>query len=161
VASGKSFLNFMSAYAIFMAPIAGILFADYWLVKRRHYDVSALYYPRGINCYGKYSTNWRAVTATSVTIVPLLPALAYKVNPKIRLASGLQRLFTINRLYGFFLIIALYYFLNLLFPDKESLIFKAITGLESVEGVVVVDETYSNHEQRQRNLEKYSSPNQL
>lgn len=142
VASGKAFLNFMSAYAIFMAPIAGILFADYWLVKGRQYDVPALYNPRGIYCYGKYGTNWRAVTATFVTIVPLLPALANKVNPKIQLPSGLQRLSTINWLYGFFLSIALYYSLNLVSPDKESLISKTITGFESVEGVEVVDETH-------------------
>lgn len=30
-----------------------------------------------------------------------------------------------------------------MFPDKASLIFKAITGFESVEGVEVVDETHS------------------
>jgi nucleobase:cation symporter-1, NCS1 family len=48
LSSAKTFLNFMSAYAVFMAPIAGILFTDYWLVKDRHYDVPALYDPRGI-----------------------------------------------------------------------------------------------------------------
>jgi NCS1 family nucleobase:cation symporter-1 len=130
VASGQAFLNFMSAYAIFMAPIAGILFTDYWLVKSRKYDVSALYDPRGIYSYGKYGSNWRAVVAIFATIVPLLPALANKVNPKIQLPTGLKNLFSINWLYGFFLSIALYYFLNLLFPAKESLVTKVVTGFE-------------------------------
>jgi NCS1 family nucleobase:cation symporter-1 len=143
VASGKAFLNFMSAYAIFMAPMAGILFTDYWLVKGRKYDVPALYDPRGIYQYGNYGTNWRAVVATFVTIIPLLPALANKVNPKIRLATGLKNLFTINWLYGFFLSIALYYFLNLVFPDKESSIPRVVTGFEYVEGVEVNTEGYS------------------
>jgi NCS1 family nucleobase:cation symporter-1 len=144
VASGKAFLNFMSAYAIFMAPMAGILFTDYWLVKDRKYDVPALYDPRGIYQYGKYGTNWRAVVATFTTIIPLLPALANKVNPKIHLATGLKNLFTINWLYGFFLSIALYYFLNLVFPDKESLIPKVVTGFEYVEGVEVDAESYQS-----------------
>jgi NCS1 family nucleobase:cation symporter-1 len=144
VASGKAFLNFMSAYAIFMAPMAGILFTDYWLVKRRRYDVPALYNPRGIYRYNKYGTNWRAVMATFVTIVPLLPALANKVNPKIPLPVGLKNLFTINWLYGFFLSIALYYLANLFFPDQETLIPKVVTGFECVEGIDVSSARTSN-----------------
>jgi len=144
VSSGKAFLNFMSAYAIFMAPMAGILFCDYWLVKNRKYDVPALYDPKGIYRYGKYGTNWRAVVATFVTIIPLLPALANKVNPKIYLAKGLKNLFTINWLYGFFLSVALYYFLHLFFPDKGTTIHKVVTGFEYVEGVEVDAESYES-----------------
>lgn len=137
VSSGKRFLNFMSAYAIFMAPMAGILFTDYWLVKHKKYDVPALYDPRGIYMYGKYGTNWRAVVAIFVTIIPLLPALANKVNPDIHVKSGLERLFTINWLYGFFLTIFLYYVLNLVSPHRASLIPKVVTGFESVDGAAV------------------------
>lgn len=142
VSSGKTFLNFMSAYAIFMAPMAGILFTDYWLIKHRKYDVPALYDPRGIYRYGEYGTNWRAVAATFITIIPLLPALANKVNPRIRLQEGLKNLFTINWIYGFFLSIFLYYTLNLLFPDKATLISKTITGFEYTGGEEVDAESY-------------------
>lgn len=51
IKSGKTFLSFMGAYAIFMAPMAGILFCDYWLIKRRRYDVPALYDPHSIYYY--------------------------------------------------------------------------------------------------------------
>lgn len=51
IESGQTFLSFMGAYAIFMAPFAGILCCDYWIVKRRKYDVPALYDPRGIYYY--------------------------------------------------------------------------------------------------------------
>ncbi|KAI8931474.1 hypothetical protein NX059_011142 [Plenodomus lindquistii] len=147
VASGKAFLNFMSAYAIFMAPIAGILLTDYWLVKGRKYDVPALYDPRGIYRYGKYGTNWRAVAATFVTIIPLLPALANKVNPRIPLATGLKNLFTINWLYGFCLSIALYYCLNFLFPEKQPLISGVVTGFGGIGGTEVNSQHYAGDEQ--------------
>ncbi|KAL5118332.1 hypothetical protein ACEQ8H_003681 [Pleosporales sp. CAS-2024a] len=137
VSSGTAFLHFMSTYAIFMAPMAGILCTDYWLVKRRNYHVPALYDPRGLYTYGRYGTNWRAFTTTLVTIIPLLPALANKVNPKIRLATGLQRLFTINWLYGFFLSVVLYYLLNLVCPDKETMIDRVMTGFEYDQGVEI------------------------
>jgi nucleobase:cation symporter-1, NCS1 family len=143
VSSGKTFLNFMSAYAIFMAPMAGILLTDYWIIKRRRYDVPALYDPRGIYSFGKYGTNWRAVVATFVTIVPLLPALANKVNPTIHLATGLKNLFTINWLYGFFVSMFLYCTLNLIFPDKESVIAESVTGFEATNGEEAISETYS------------------
>ncbi|KAI8232901.1 putative permease [Colletotrichum sp. SAR 10_96] len=81
VASGKAFLNFMSAYAIFMAPMAGILFTDYWLIKRKKYDVPALYNPNGIYSYGKYGTNWRASLTMVLVIIPVMPGLAAKVSP--------------------------------------------------------------------------------
>ncbi|RAR10228.1 NCS1 nucleoside transporter family [Stemphylium lycopersici] len=144
VASGKAFLNFMSAYAIFMAPMAGILFTDYWLVKHRKYDVPALYDPRGIYRYGRYGTNWRAVVATFVTIIPLLPGLANKVNPDLKLAAGLQHLFTFNWLYGFFLSIFLYYFCNLFFPERQNLISHVVTGFERLDGVEVGMDTCGN-----------------
>jgi cytosine/uracil/thiamine/allantoin permease len=51
LANASTFLNFMSAYAVFMAPIAGIMLTDYWFIKKRKIDVPALYDPEGI--YGK------------------------------------------------------------------------------------------------------------
>lgn len=51
IKSAATLLSFLSAYAVFMAPMAGILFCDYWLVKRKRYDVPALYDPQGIYYY--------------------------------------------------------------------------------------------------------------
>lgn len=128
MASATSFLSFMSAYAIFMAPIAGILATDYWLVKRRKYDVPALYDPRGIYRFG-WGGNWRALVTTLVVIVPLLPALAHKVTPKnVQVSQGLQNLFSFNWLYGFITSICIYYVLNLLFPHRPTLIQRVVPG---------------------------------
>lgn len=49
--SAETFLNFMSAYSIFMAPMTAILLCDYYLIKRGRYDVPALYDPHGIYFY--------------------------------------------------------------------------------------------------------------
>lgn len=127
--SGQTFLNFMSAYAIFMAPLAGFLFCDYWIVKKRRYDVPALYDPDGI--YGK--CNWRSLLVLIVTIVPMMPGLANKVLPStVHIPAGLKHLFAINWLYGFFLTVVLYAVLNLLFPDKETLIGSVVEGTASL-----------------------------
>lgn len=128
ISSAAAFLNFMSAYAIFMAPIAGILACDYWLVKRRRYDVPALYDPDGIYRY-RCGVNWRALVTTLVVIVPLLPALAKKVTPQnVAISEGLVNLFTFNWLYGFFVAVFLFYGLNYFFPDRTTLIPNVVPG---------------------------------
>ncbi|OTB01569.1 hypothetical protein M426DRAFT_265792 [Hypoxylon sp. CI-4A] len=139
ISSASAFLSFMSAYAIFMAPIAGVLACDYWLVKRRRYDVPALYDPAGIYRY-KYGVNWRALVVTLVVIVPLLPALAQKVAPgNVRVSQGLVNLFTFNWLYGFFVALVMYYILNYFFPDRDTLIPYVVPGDASVVRAVEAD----------------------
>lgn len=131
LASGTTFLNFMSAYAVFMAPLAAIMMVDYFLIKRRHYDVPALYDPRGI--YGTW--NWRSLVTLLLVIVPMLPALANKVTPDaVSVPAGLAHIFSINWLYCFFTSAVLYYVFNLVDPDKKTLIDATISG-EVLEGI--------------------------
>ncbi|KAJ0302686.1 hypothetical protein Brms1b_011961 [Colletotrichum noveboracense] len=140
VASGKAFLNFMSAYAIFMAPMAGILFTDYWLIKRKKYDIPALYNPNGIYSYGEYGTNWRAALTMVLVIIPVMPGLAAKVSPtSVHIDQGLANLFSFNWLYGFFLSIFIYYFSNLFFPHKPTLLSYVVTGFGDIVHGVVAD----------------------
>ncbi|KAK8006149.1 hypothetical protein PG991_012446 [Apiospora marii] len=129
VSSASTFLSFMSSAASFMGPVAGILFADYWLVKRKRYDVPALYDPRGI--YG--SCNWRAAVTSLVVIAPLLPGIANKVTPQnVRVGAGIANLFAINWLYGFFASIAMYCALNYAAPDRRTLIPAVVPGYSDV-----------------------------
>jgi NCS1 family nucleobase:cation symporter-1 len=148
LSSAKTFLSFMSAYAVFMAPIAGIMLIDYWIIKRRKYDVPALYDPRGIyhtwvsevftifSCYEIFflksnsAQNWRALATISLVIVPMLPALANKVTPwSVQLPDGLINIFNINWLYGFFLSCVLYYGFNMVSPDRGTLIPYVVHGV--------------------------------
>lgn len=47
LATASGFLNFMSAYSVFLGPIASILVWDFWWVHKMKYDVIALYHPEG------------------------------------------------------------------------------------------------------------------
>ncbi|QKX64800.1 uncharacterized protein TRUGW13939_11976 [Talaromyces rugulosus] len=129
IKNASTFLSFMGAYAIFMAPIAGILFCDYWLIKRRKYDVPALYDPRGIYYY-RFGTNWRALACTLVVVVPLLPGLAKAVTPdNVHINTGLEHLYSINYLYGFGLSTTFYFILNYFWPDQRTLIPAVVPGV--------------------------------
>ncbi|CAI6088368.1 unnamed protein product [Clonostachys chloroleuca] len=146
LASAKAFMRFMSAYAIFMAPIAGILTTDYWLIKRRKYNVPALYDPHGIYRFG-WGGNWRALVTTVLIITPLLPALGHEVNPEgVPVPDGLQKLFKFNWIYGFVTSIVLYYTLNIVSPHRETLIPQVIYGDQpSIDGVKPNREVSETH----------------
>jgi NCS1 family nucleobase:cation symporter-1 len=73
--SAASLLAFMAGLGIFLAPIAAILGADYWITHQKHLDVPGLYRARGRYRYNKYGTNWRAAVAFLVSVVPNLPGM--------------------------------------------------------------------------------------
>jgi nucleobase:cation symporter-1, NCS1 family len=91
LASALSFLNFMSSYIIFLAPMAGIMICDYWIVKRGRIDVPQLYDPRGIYRYWN-GINWRALVCMVVVVAPLLPGMINAVNSGIEISTGLAHL---------------------------------------------------------------------
>ena len=73
--SAASLLSFMSGLGIFLAPIAAIMGADYWVVKKKHVDVPALYRAHGRYRYNHAGTNWRALLAFLISVVPNLPGM--------------------------------------------------------------------------------------
>lgn len=140
LSSAQTFLAFMGGYAVFLAPIAGILCSDYWLVKKQHIDVPALYDPRGRYSY-RYGTNWIAVFTMLISVGPNLPGLARSINPDhVKISAGARNLFTFDWLFGFVTSIVVYTTLSLVFPQKSSLVERTVYGPESaVTGVSDVE----------------------
>lgn len=129
LSSAQTFLAFMGGYAVFLAPIAGILCADYWVVKKQHIDVPALYDPQGRYGY-RYGTNWIAAVAMVVAVAPNLPGLAYSINQNSSIGEGAKNLYTFDWLFGFVVSISVYTSLSLIFPQKGSLVERTVYGLE-------------------------------
>lgn len=68
-----------TAYCSQLAPITGVLLADYYIVHRQTYDVEEMYIPGGKYQYNKYGTNWRAVAAWLAGCLPLIGGFAAAV----------------------------------------------------------------------------------
>lgn len=127
--SAKTFLNFMSAYAIFLGPVAAIMCWDFWLVKARRYDVRALYSFQDpiyrYSCGGLWGVNWRAVTAFLVGVAPNLPGLIHSLNASIEVGQGVHP-YQFGWLLGFFAASVMYVGLSWAFPAREALVERAI-----------------------------------
>ncbi|KFE62731.1 Cytosine/purine/uracil/thiamine/allantoin permease family protein [Hyalangium minutum] len=68
--------NWLIGYSALLGPIAGIMIADYWLLRRKELDVADLYRPNG-----RYAgTNWVAVVALVVGVLPNLPGFLKSVK---------------------------------------------------------------------------------
>lgn len=82
LSSAATFLSFMNGYSVFLAPISGILVADYWLVKKQHYDIPALYDPFGRYRYSGTipGFNWRAFVGEYYYLGPREPVTAGPSN---------------------------------------------------------------------------------
>ncbi|KAI9933799.1 hypothetical protein MW887_004871 [Aspergillus wentii] len=91
LASAGNFLNFMSAYAIFLGPIAAIMMWDFWIIKNQKYDTLALYQPWNETYrYSSWGVNWRAIVAFLVGVAPNLPGLINSVNTHIDVGVGIH-----------------------------------------------------------------------
>jgi len=127
--SATTFLAFMGGYAVFLAPMAGIIASDYWIVKRQHIDVPALYDPRGRYRYNKSGINWRAMIAFLLAVCPNLPGLAYSINNNSRITVGAKHLYTFDWLYGFVVSIFLYSVLSYIWKPEDQFVQHTIYGI--------------------------------
>jgi NCS1 nucleoside transporter family len=149
LASAGNFLSFMSAYAIFLGPIAAIMLFDFWVVNRAKYDCLALYQP--LNPIYRYvcevpglsktiwGVNWRALVSFVVGVAPSLPGLVNAVNSGIDVGVGVHP-YQFGWLLGFVATAVVYLALSWLFPVKETQIPRAVLPDEIYnENAVVVE----------------------
>ena len=120
VYSATSLINFMGALSIFLSPIAAILIADFWVIKRQAIDIPALYRPHARYRYVK-GCNWRAAAALLISLGPNLPGLVNAVNPSIDI-GGAEKIYDFNYLWGFYSAFTVYVVSSYVFPAAETLI---------------------------------------
>lgn len=148
----------MSGLSIFLAPIAAILAADYWVVKNKHIDVPGLYRRRGRYRYNVAGINWRAAASFLVSLTPNLPGLANAVNPKIKLNSGIQHIYDMNYLWGFASAFVIYSALSKVFPATETLLDATIYEDDDIyDGVEVANDCIQDSYEEKGVLEESAS----
>ncbi|KAK4459471.1 allantoin permease [Cladorrhinum samala] len=137
--SAQSLLAFMSGLGIFLAPIAAMLSADYWVTHRQKLDVPGLYRAQGRYRYNKWGTNWRALLAFLVSVVPTIPGMfrlltmeklrAASVDPSITPKIGnANKLYFMFYFWGYTSAFLVYITLSHFFPVPETHVPATIHG---------------------------------
>ncbi|MDF0541588.1 NCS1 family nucleobase:cation symporter-1 [Sphingobium sp. H39-3-25] len=78
--TGGYIFVWLTGYSALLGPIAGILIADYWLVRRTQIDVDALYDADGVYSY-RGGWNRAAIAAFLIGVLPNAPGFVHSVAP--------------------------------------------------------------------------------
>ncbi|GAA6003516.1 hypothetical protein JCM10207_000370 [Rhodosporidiobolus poonsookiae] len=82
-ATAKTFTSFLSGYTIFLAPLGGILMADFYLIRRRRISLPDIFLGRQSVYWYSSGVNPRAALAFALGIAPTLPGFCKTINPKL------------------------------------------------------------------------------
>lgn len=88
------FFTWMIGYSALLGPIAGIMIADYFVIRRRRLNVDELYNPTGIYSYGNGFSS-AALASLALGILPSLPGFLGHVGilPKSSIPPVLSLLY--------------------------------------------------------------------
>jgi NCS1 family nucleobase:cation symporter-1 len=82
VASSSGYIfTWLVGYSALLGPIAGIIIADYWFIRRGRLETEALYAADGPYAYGGSGWNMAAVIALVVAVLPSAPGFLAAVAP--------------------------------------------------------------------------------
>ncbi|KAL7936487.1 permease for cytosine/purines, uracil, thiamine, allantoin domain-containing protein [Trichoderma chlorosporum] len=117
VNTATTFLSVLSSYGVFLAPMTGMMFANYVVVNRRKVKVDDLYHGHSGSIYWyNHGINFRAPVAWAVGVAPTLPGFIAAVNLSVSMPAGMTELYYINYLYGFLSSAIVYSLLHWIFP---------------------------------------------
>ncbi|QLQ79027.1 hypothetical protein HG537_0B03740 [Torulaspora globosa] len=158
VASSSKFTTALSAYAVFLSAIAGVIFADYYIVRKGYVNIFHCYTnkPGSYYMYNKYGTNWRALVAYIVGIVPNFPGFIGSVGPVVPI--GAMRVYYLNYVIGYLTAAITYLILVYYFPISGVPAGIKITDKVWLEEWVEVEDFVQEREQFEINFGLKDNP---
>ena len=117
--SSNQFTTYLSAYSVFLSSIAGVMIADYYLIRRGYLEVKELYDARKTGPY--YYTggaNWRAYAAYIGGILINVVGFANAVGTPVPI--GAVYIYNLNFFGGFFVSLIMYWALCKFFPVRAT-----------------------------------------
>lgn len=118
--SASNFTTYLSAYAVFLSSIAGVVSADYLLVRRGYINVYHLFTnKKGTNyAYNKIGVNWRAYVAYICGILPNVVGFAGATGDKVPI--GATYVYNLSFFAGYIVAFLLYAILCTIFPIEHG-----------------------------------------
>ncbi|KZT22062.1 uracil permease [Neolentinus lepideus HHB14362 ss-1] len=119
VATANKFLTVLSGFGVFLAPMTGILLAEYLVVRKQKLRVSHLYRgdPESIYWYW-HGFNWRVLGPWVMGMWPLMPGFVAGVRGST-VAVGWTRLFNLTFLVGLAISFACTLVVDWMFPPPH------------------------------------------
>ncbi|CAF4598793.1 unnamed protein product [Rotaria sp. Silwood1] len=117
LSNSSSFISYLSAYSTFVSAIAGVMFSDYYFVRRQHLDMNELYSASSEGLYYyTFGINWRAYIAYIAGILINVVGFAGAVGAHV--PSAVKKMYQLNFFLGIIISSGVYYVLHKLSPVK-------------------------------------------
>lgn len=117
--SASTFTTYLSAYSVFLSSVAGVMVADYYIVRRGYMNVRQLYSgERGGPYYYTFGINWRAYAAYIAGILINVVGFAGAVGETVPI--GAVYIYRLNFFCGFIVSLVVYWGVNKLSPVPET-----------------------------------------
>ncbi|KAJ9137270.1 NCS1 nucleoside transporter [Pleurostoma richardsiae] len=119
--SATSFLTVVSSLNVFLGPLMGIMFADYFLIRRRTIKLTDLYGKRESIYWYTGGWNLRAAVAWPLGVWFLMPGLVQRAVAPHDSWGGWTKLYKLSWFAGFLVSAAVYLALDYFFPIQDRL----------------------------------------
>lgn len=117
MASSSKFTTALAAYAVFLSSIAGVVAADYYIVRKGYVKLQHCYTNKLNTFYmygSRYGTNWRAVLAYILGIIPNFPGFIGSLGPNV--PERAMKLYYLNYFVGWLVSFFIYTILCYISP---------------------------------------------
>ncbi|GAP82913.2 putative uracil permease [Rosellinia necatrix] len=109
LSSANNFMNYLSAYSVFLSSIAGVMISDYYFVRRGYLEIRELYDPRrSSSYYFTFGVNWRAYAGYVSGILINVVGFAGAVNGG-NVPIGATYIYNVNFFAGFIVSAGVYW----------------------------------------------------
>ncbi|KAL8960260.1 MAG: hypothetical protein Q9193_003003 [Seirophora villosa] len=120
VNTASTFITVLQGWSIFLAPMIGVLLADYFAVRRRALHLADLYIGNSTSAYWYTAGfNFRAFVAWAMGLWPLLPGFVHTVRG-MEEYSGWHNLVRLNVFFGLTIAFVVHLALHTVFPTRGS-----------------------------------------
>lgn len=113
LSSSSTFTTYLSAYSTFLSSIAGVMFSDYYLVRKQHLRVNSFYRSEGIYFF-TLGVNWRGYAAYVAGILINVVGFAGAVGTPAPM--GATYIYRLSFFTGYIVAASVYYGLHRLSP---------------------------------------------
>ncbi|KAK7951233.1 uncharacterized protein PG986_006961 [Apiospora aurea] len=111
-----TFVAVLNSFAVFLAPIMGVMVCDYFVLRRQKIKLTHLYHPDGSDYWFSHGVNWRVIPCWVAGWAPTIGGLIVTARGDTDAPDAVHELHFIAFFIGFFISFVLFYGVNKLSP---------------------------------------------
>ncbi|CAG8983930.1 hypothetical protein HYALB_00006897 [Hymenoscyphus albidus] len=116
----STFITVLSSFSVFLAPIMGVMCADYFFIRHQRIKLSHLYHPQGSDYWYTAGVNWRVIPSWITGWAPTIGGLVLTVQKDTTGPRVLCELYFMAFFLGLSISAGLFYGLTTAFPVKAA-----------------------------------------